>query len=598
MGWYTVSMARELRVPSHAVSRHDERARHSRGHSDEPPRGDRLLWLLTLLLAAAAAKRLLVQSRELVAGTSYAAAFDLHMRWVEASRWVAGLPVYETTKTNYPPATYALLAPLIGRLDWPTLRVVWLVICWAALLALSALAASAVRRPAARALAAVLPGAVYGTALTLGVGQLGLVALACGLGAVLLARRRCGCGWWSLAGALFAVSMVKPTLTAPWLWLLFVAAAPLAAAVAVVLYLAATLAALVSQPEPWSAVIATWLDNTRLHMGRGYGSVADAAVVSGHGSLALPLGMLVLAFFALWSWRYRRGDAWLLLGVGAVVARVFTYHYYVDDLLALVPMIALLRLATEALPAPPSVRRVARVVLAAAIAAELLPTRLFDDYGPAVATAVEAVHVVEWRWRPCSSGQRRGSRPWHGRRPPPPRLRRCSLTAGDVHEAPRSSFAPRSLGRPGRVAGRIGGVGGSRGGARPDHSPRRLTPHRSARRLRRRPLPYRRHRRLVRGHRLDRLRAEEAGAARAHHRRRRRRGAARRRRAPRPTRRRQPRCRRARQRRARPTGCRLDPPRRRSARSADADANACCHSHADDDEPASLSDSAAPPRRC
>lgn len=375
---------------------HDERAHDSRSEGDASPRAERLLWLATLLLAAAAVKRLLVQSRELVAGTSYAAAFDLHMRWVEASGWVAGLPVYETTKTNYPPATYALLAPLIGRLDWPTLRVVWLVICWAALLALSAMAASAVRRPAARALAAVLPGAVYGTALTLGVGQLGLVALACGLGAVLLARRHSGAGWWSLAGALFAVSMVKPTLTAPWLWLLLVAAAPLAAAAAVILYLAATLAALVSQSEPWGGVIVTWLANTRLHMGRGYGSIADAAVVFGHGSLALPLGMLVLALFALWSWRFRRGDAWLLLGAGAVVARICTYHYYVDDLLALVPMIALLRLATGALAAPSRVARAAGIVLAAAIGAELLPTRLFDDYGPAVAIVVETVHVVEW----------------------------------------------------------------------------------------------------------------------------------------------------------------------------------------------------------
>ena len=376
------------------------------------PRADRWLWLVTVLLAAAAAKRLLLQSRELVAGTSYAAAFDLHMRWVEASRWVADLPVYETTKTNYPPATYALLAPLIGRLEWPTLRAWWLVLCWAALVALSLMAASAVRRPAARALAAVLPGVAYGTALTLGVGQLGLAALACGLAAVLLARRRSGVRWSALAGALFALSMVKPTLTAPWLWLLLVAAAPLAAAAAVALYLAATLAALLSQPEPWGRVIAAWLDNTQLHMGRGYGSVADAAVVFGRASLALPLGIAALALFAFWSWRWRRADIWLLLGAGAVVARICTYHYYVDDLLALVPMIALLRLATGPLPAPPPVPRVAGLVLAAAVVAELLPTRLFDDYGPAVAAAVETVHVVEWlamaavlAWAAARSGE-------------------------------------------------------------------------------------------------------------------------------------------------------------------------------------------------
>ncbi len=360
-------------------------------------RGDRLVWLAALLLAAAGAKRVFLQARELVAGTSYAAAFDLHMRWVEASRWAAGLPVYEATKSNYPPATYALLAPLIGRLEWPTLRAIWLVVSLAALAAISVMAVSAVRRPGARALAAVLPWAAYGTALTLGVGQLGLPALACGLGGVLLARRYRGRAVGvALAGGLFALSLVKPTLTAPWFWLLAIAGAPLSAVVAASLYVAATLAALASQPEPGVRLLATWMENAQLHMGRGYGSVADAAVWLGWSSLALPLGLLVLALFALWSWRFRRADPWLLLGVGAVVARVFTYHYYVDDLLALAPMVALLRLASGALPAPAPLRRTAAFVLAAAIAAELLPTRLFDDFGPAVAVAVEAVHVVEW----------------------------------------------------------------------------------------------------------------------------------------------------------------------------------------------------------
>jgi hypothetical protein len=357
---------------------------------------DFLVWGLTPLLAIVAAKRIFLQSCELLAGTSYAAAFDLHLRYVETVHWITGAPIAEAQGMDYPPATYAVLGPLIGHLGWPAVRALWLLLSLAALAVLSGIAAGAVeRRPGPRCLAAVLPWSAYGSALTIGVGQLGLVCLATGLGGILLARRAgprpTGAAF---AGLLFALSLIKPTLTAPWFWLLALAS-PAAACVAVLLYGAATLAACAGRPEPLSQLVTLWIDHGHLHLARGYGSVAGWANNLGFGRWIVPLGLAMLTGLGVWVLRHRHADLWILLGVSAFVARFFTYHYYVDDLLLLIPMIALLRLAMRE-EGSVRLRRAAAAVFLLAALSQLTPTRWFTDLGAGVAQATETSQIAVW----------------------------------------------------------------------------------------------------------------------------------------------------------------------------------------------------------
>ena len=361
------------------------------------PLPDAAVWGLTLILAAVAAKRIILQSRELLAGTSYAAAFDLHLRYVETVRWITGASIAEVKGMDYPPATYAVLGPLIGHLGWPAVRALWLMLSLAALAVLSGIAAHAVEcRLGTRCLAAVLPWAAYGSALTVGVGQLGLICLATGLWGILLARRvgRRPAGA-ALAGLLFALSLVKPTLTAPWFWLLGLAS-PAAACLAVLLYAAATLAACASRPEPLAQLLTAWIDNGHGHVARGYGSVAGWANALGLEGWIVPLGLAMLAGLGLWVYRHRDADLWVLLGVSAFVARFFTYHYYVDDLLLLVPMIPLLRLATQDAGISLRLRRAASAVFLLTALSQLTPTRWFTDLGPRIAHATEASQIAVW----------------------------------------------------------------------------------------------------------------------------------------------------------------------------------------------------------
>jgi len=50
----------------------------------------------------------------------------------------------------------------------------------------------------------------------------------------------------------------------------------------------------------------------------------------------------------VWIYRHRQKDIWLLLGVTALVTRFWTYHRWYDDLLILLPMIALFRVTKQA----------------------------------------------------------------------------------------------------------------------------------------------------------------------------------------------------------------------------------------------------------
>jgi hypothetical protein len=83
--------------------------------------------------------------------------------------------------------------------------------------------------------------------------------------------------------------------------------------------------------------------------------------------------VLIFAAFTAWAYRHRRADTWILLGAAAIVARLWTYHRIYDDVLLLLPMVALYRLARA--EAPP--RRAAPVLFGLTWLAAMAPARLF-----------------------------------------------------------------------------------------------------------------------------------------------------------------------------------------------------------------------------
>jgi hypothetical protein len=89
-----------------------------------------------------------------------------------------------------------------------------------------------------------------------------------------------------------------------------------------------------------------------------------------------PCGVLaVLVALGFWTFQHRKGDLWTLLGATAIVARLWTYHRVYDDVLILLPMVALCRV-TKWETSSDSTRIAAGLLLAATMLSMLAPARL------------------------------------------------------------------------------------------------------------------------------------------------------------------------------------------------------------------------------
>ena len=217
------------------------------------------------LLLAVATAWLGYQFWRLTLQTGPLGAIDLRMRWQEVNQWFDGRPVYGLLHNAvYPPASYALLWPVLGWSSTTTVRWIWAVI---SLIALFRLCSDLIRHGgggegAWRRLPALVALASYPVGASIGNGQLGLIVLPCLLASLpLIARRdRSWLGDGCLA-ALFLVALVKPTLAGFFFWMLLFTAGSLRPAVLVCAgYTGLTCVASLFQRQGPVALTRGWLD--------------------------------------------------------------------------------------------------------------------------------------------------------------------------------------------------------------------------------------------------------------------------------------------------------------------------------------------------
>jgi hypothetical protein len=111
-----------------------------------------------------------------------------------------------------------------------------------------------------------------------------------------------------------------------------------------------------------------------------YGNLHAWLAELGRPELVLPASIAVLVVFTIWAYQHRTGDLWLLLGVTAIVTRMWTYHRWYDDGLLLIPMIALFRLMKREVPT--STNNVPAFLFAAMGITMLAPGGLYLLPGP------------------------------------------------------------------------------------------------------------------------------------------------------------------------------------------------------------------------
>jgi hypothetical protein len=362
-----------------------------------------LVWVGVAYSVVAAAGRLWFALPHLLTDVEVWSAVDFKYRYEEVARWFAGLPVYGALdRLTYPPASYALLWPAMGWLPLGTARAVWGVTIMAAAAAIAFVAYRVAEGHArsVRVLVALLAFAAYPIQVTVFVGQLPMhvVALAAA-GTLVLAKAPRGWATDGVAAALLAASLVKPTLAPP-----LVAAALIGAGrwrpalLAAGFFIGLSLIGAGAQPDSIVTLHRAWLEssaNPALAGGIAEGVPNLHVLLSrgGLGAWAPVASVVVLAVFAAWSWRHRRADVWVLVGVAAVVARLWSYHREYDDAVLLLSALALLRVARR-----PDQRagRAAAVLFAATWAALLTPTWALFSPNAAVVGVIWAAHTLLW----------------------------------------------------------------------------------------------------------------------------------------------------------------------------------------------------------
>lgn len=272
-------------------------------------------------------------------------ALDLRMlnRWT--ALWFGNEPL---VVYNLLPATYPLLWPLTGWLSFTASRWLWLlfyIISFFWLLDIIKSGAG-LRETKETVFAGLFLIAIYPTSIIVGNGQLALFILPAVLSAILPGRERPGARRGAAITVLLLFSAIKLPVSAPFFLVALISErAYRPVTLAVLGYILLTLLAVHFRSEGLLTSIELWIrDSSRLAEIGGYGNVHKWLGAAGLSGFILPASFALLAALALWLYLNRKVDIWIALGVTAIVARLWTYHRLYDDLLIIIPVVALFRI--------------------------------------------------------------------------------------------------------------------------------------------------------------------------------------------------------------------------------------------------------------
>jgi len=313
-------------------------------------------WILALLfvvLVVAAGQRLINGFQELIGKPN--GAIDLGLRYGEVHLWFAGESLAGIPSAIYPPASYPILWPFLGWLSFPQARWLWAMTTIAALAWLAYIAAreGGAKSSLERMILMLLPLAAYPARAVIVNGQLTLHLLPPILGGVMLLGRQPSSWKRDLGGAaLLLVGLVKLTIAVPFLWLVLAAKRPFrSAAILGSGYIALTGIAALFQPTSVVTLLRQWsqraVQDATLSSSQSHANIHSWLGALGLQKLNLPISLLVLALLGVVLYACRRSDLWLRLGIAAVIARVWSFHYRYDDILLIIPLLALVRLVAR-----------------------------------------------------------------------------------------------------------------------------------------------------------------------------------------------------------------------------------------------------------
>jgi hypothetical protein len=337
----------------------------------------KLLRLALVLMIALAAVRLGYEFWRLIFDACPPGAIDLNTLYNLTYEWFAGIPF----PSKFPPASYPMLWLFYGWLPIGAARWLWALFSIVLLVGLAFILVRAIESKlrSERIFFVTFLLAIYPTAITIGNGQLTLHVIYPLFVGILLVREKGG-QWGTdlLASLLLLFALIKPSITVPFLWIVLFTSSSIRVLVMVSTgYVALTLFSISFQEKGFMG----FLQDMKFHGSGVFTHEGYASLSAWLGALdleawAFPAAFVVLVALGIWCYCYRHSDLWLKLGVTALVARLWIYHRLYDDLLIILPIIALFRIAKQE-PSSDNRDVKAGVLLFLSWAAMLIPGTLY-----------------------------------------------------------------------------------------------------------------------------------------------------------------------------------------------------------------------------
>lgn len=350
---------------------------------------------VVIFMVLLAVPRLSYQLWRLLVDTGANGALDLKMFSYWTALWFGDEPLI---LHNLLPATYPLLWPLTGWLSFEASRWLWLLLYIISFFWLFSIIKSGagLREKKELIFAALFLIAMYPTSIIIGNGQLTLFIIPSVMTVVLLGQGRPSIGREAAMTLLLLFSTIKLPLSAPFFLVALISERSWRPVTLAVLgYILLTLLAVHFRSEGLLASIELWIrDASHLASQDGFGNVHKWLGSAGLPEYIMPASLALLAALALWLYMNRKADIWIVLGVTAIVARLWTYHRLYDDILIIIPLVALFRIFRSG-GLSPRERAIAGALLFISWLALLSPGFLLQ-LGPPVGTIFRTGAVAVW----------------------------------------------------------------------------------------------------------------------------------------------------------------------------------------------------------
>lgn len=350
---------------------------------------------VVIFMVLLAVPRLAYQLWRLLVDTGSNGALDLKMFSYWTALWFGDEPLI---LHNLLPATYPLLWPLTGWLSFEASRWLWLLLYIISFFWLFSIIKSGagLREKKELIFAALFLIAMYPTSIIIGNGQLTLFIIPSVMTVVLLGQGRPSIGREAAMTLLLLFSTIKLPLSAPFFLVALISERSWRPVTLAVLgYILLTLLAVHFRSEGLLASIELWIrDASHLASQDGFGNVHKWLGSAGLPEYIMPASLALLAALALWLYMNRKADIWIVLGATAIVARLWTYHRLYDDILIIIPLVALFRIFRSG-GLSPRERAIAGALLFISWLALLSPGFLLQ-LGPPVGTIFRTGAVAVW----------------------------------------------------------------------------------------------------------------------------------------------------------------------------------------------------------